>query len=533
MRHLHGFVRLEPRLGARAPTTRRAAPLAAILALVTIGSAAVATAQPPEEGSAEAQDGTPDVAELLRRVEQLEARARERDAELAAAAARAEELESGATSAEPAPEQEPEAEPAAAPAGPELRPLASLFTRFEHREGYTQLGATAPGCLPGDGDCIRYRARVGAVLAPLRIADEVTASVRFLPQIAGHWAMPTLALGPGGPTTPPTSGGTFDPALGIHEASLILQVGQPVRVEIGRFEMIYGEHLTIGNLDWHPTARAFDGARARIQPDANGVWVDAFWTILSEGNLPSFGQNDRYFYGVYAGLGPAIAEGLALDAYALFQQSNDATDATTGEERGFALRTTIGGRVRHRVDIVDFRAETALQVGHQGATTMGGVMTQGARTILAGHFDGEVGLSFAENRFRVALEGAFASGDDPTTPDVNEGYDQLFPTAHAWLGLSDVMGARSNVVTGVLHLTGKPIPELQINLDVHGFARPERGAAADNYAGTEGDLHLIWRPGGGFRGRAMYALFVPNGGFFAMGTDPVHYLEVEVGYVLE
>lgn len=437
--------------------------------------------------------------------------------------------EQAATDEEPATE---EAE-TPAPEGPTLRPVASLFTRFEHREGYTQLGVTAPGCSPGDGDCIRYRARVGVVVAPLRIADEVTASIRFLPQIAGYWAMPTIALSPGGPTTPSTSGGVFDPSLGIHEASLILTVGQPLRFEIGRFEIVYGEHLTIGNLDWHPNARAFDGARARIQPVADGAWVDAFWTILSEGNLPTFGQNDRYFYGVYAGLGPAIAEGLGLDAYALVLQSNDTIDATTGQERDLALRATIGGRLRHRIDLVDFRAETALQVGRQGATRSGGVTTQAEQTILAGHFDGEVGLNFLEDRFRVALEGAFASGDDPTTTDMNEAYDQLFPTAHAWLGLSDVMGARSNVVSGVLHLTGKPIPQLQINLDTHVFARPERGAAPDNYAGTEGDLNVIWRPGLGFRARAMYALFVPNAGFFAMGTDPVHYLEVELGYVLE
>lgn len=503
---------------------RRAPRLPYLLALLTSAAfASPAGAQLDDDlGTAEGEPGAPDAAGDP---------TGEPPAEPVAGEAAPEPLPEPPAEPQPAETEEPET-PAAAPEGPSFRPVASLFTRFEHREGYTQLGATAPGCLPGDGDCIRYRARVGMVVAPLRVADELTASIRFLPQIAGYWAMPTIALGPGGPTTPSTSGGVFDPTLGIHEASLILQVGQAVRVELGRFEIVYGEHLTLGNLDWHPNGRAFDGARARIQPDANGVWVDALWSILSEGNLPTFGQNDRYFYGVYAGLGPAIADGFGLDVYALALQSNDSVDATTGEQRGFALRATIGGRVRHRVDLVDFRAETALQVGHEGAW-IGGATPQAARTIVAGHFDGEVGLSFAEDRFRVALEGAYASGDDPTTADVNEAYDQLFPTAHAWLGLSDVMGARTNVVTGVLHLTGKPIPQLQINLDVHVFGRPERGAAADNYAGTEGDLHVIWRPGAGFRARAMYALFVPNGGFFAMGTDPVHYLEVEVGYVLE
>ena len=36
------------------------------------------------------------------------------------------------------------------------------------------------------------------------------------------------------------------------------------------------------------------------------------------------------------------------------------------------------------------------------------------------------------------MEGLYASGNDPTTRGKNEGWDELFPTAHKFLGLSDV-----------------------------------------------------------------------------------------------
>ena len=494
---------------------------AAMIAVMAIARAALAQPEPPPD-----VPPPPAEDELAARLTRLEEQARERDAQLAQALARVAELEQRAAGAaeeaeETAEVEEAEAEEAAQPV---LRPLANLFTRFEHREGYDRIGVAVPGACMGalagatDGDCIRFRARVGFAIEPLEIARDVRVSVRFLPQVAGYWAMPS-----GGGSS---SGGVFDPVLGLHEGSLSLHLGQAFRLDVGRFEMLYGEHLVIGNLDWHPNGRAFDGARARFQPAPDGIFVDGFWTITTEGGLPAFGENDQYFYGLYAGLGPAIAPGVALDAYALFLQNNDSIDPLNGAERDFSLRLTLGGRFRHRVEMIDVRVESALQVG-----TAGQIRPAEPQAIVAGQLDAEVGLNLLDDRLRFAVEGLFASGDGPS-PDLSEAYNQLFPTAHAFLGLSDVMGGRSNVASGVLHVTGKPLPQLAVNLDLHVFARPERPAgAADNYAGAEGDLNLVWAPAEGLRGRVMYALFVPNAGFFP-SSDPVHYLEIELGYVL-
>jgi hypothetical protein len=432
-----------------------------------------------------------------------------------------------------------------------------MVTRFEHREGYDRLpvsrGLTNIGCTAGaggvlsDSDCIRYRARVGFEIQNITLGPGYTAAVRFLPQVTGHWAMPGFALG--GPGTGlSSSGGIVDALLGIHEASLILNLETWGRFEIGRFEMSYGENVVIGNLDWHPNGRAFDGARVRITPTPSSYWIDVFWTLVNEGHAFSltgaptgggFGQADQYFYGVYAGLGPLLdaRPSTALDVYALALQTNNRADPATGAEREWSHRTTVGARFRYRIDLVDLRAEGAAQFGREGAPRDPTTMAFGRQQeVVAGFFLGEVGVNLLEDHLRLALEGNYASGNDPTSINANEGYFHLFPTAHAFLGYTDVMGARTNVASGVFHGTVRPVDQLALNLDFHVFVVPERGALTTNYAGSEGNLNVIWTPFTGLRFRAMYGIFVPETPFWrgvgAPGADPVHYLEAELGFVL-
>jgi len=488
--------------------------LIALAALVP----AAAQAQPEDDAGVAAPpselvepDPEPEPHPLEARLLELEARDRAREQELVEARARLERLEAAEAEAEAA-AVEAEAEPSN---DPTVRPLASMFTRFEHREGYAAIGAGNPGCFsgPADSDCLRYRARVGLDIGDLRVADELVAGVRFQPQVAGFWSF-------GG-----TSGGVFHPTLALYEGALTLSIADAARLEIGRVVLNYGDERVIGALGWHPAARSFDGARVRVQPDEGGYWIDFFWTMLQEGGPGDFGHGDTYFYGVYASLGPALGPGVALDAYALGLQANDGTDPATGAQVSWSLLVHLGGRFRHRVDVIDLRVEAGLQVGRLGAA-----MGFDATPIVAGHVDGEVGVNLLDDRLRFGVQGFFASGDDPTT-DEFEGYQQLFPTGHAFLGLTDVMGARSNAAGGSVNVMGKPLPQLRLSLDWHVFVRPEAGVF-DNYAGTEGDLNVLWLPGSGFRIRAMYGVFIPNAGLFGPSPDPVHYVEVELGYEL-
>ena len=503
--------------------------LGALLSASVFSLGGTALAQAPAEETREraAEDSRLAFEERLR---QIEERDRAREAELAAALSRVGELERASADAAAREAEErarlaaeaaaAETAAAQAPAGPPtIVPLASMFTRFEHREGYTQLGVAGTGCIPGDSDCVRYRARVGVSIPNLRISDEVVAGIRFLPQVAGFWAVET-------PAGMSTSGNVFHPSLGLYEGYLSLTIEEELRVDVGRFAMVYGEHLVIGTLGWHPAARSFDGARLRFQPEANGYYVDAFFTMLSEGGPAGFGDADSYFYGIYAGLGPVLGQGVQLDAYALALQNNDSIDPMTGGRARWSVRVTVGGRFRHRVDIVDLRLETGIQVGRVGRAA-----PFDPRALLAAQVDGEVGINLLDDVLRLSVQGLYASGDDASTLDLDEAYNHLFPTAHAFLGLTDVAGGRSNIASGVLHAMVRALPQLRLMLDVHLLSRVETGGS-DSLMGGEGDLHVVWTPGAGFVIRAMYGLFIPNPGFWGAGVDPVHYVEVELGYEL-
>lgn len=526
------------------------AALSALAVLALGGGRAVA--QPPSDG---ATAGAGDTAALAARLDELAARSEAQARALEEANARVAALEAEEAAEDAAEAAAAEEEDAAS--GPVIHPLASLFTRFEHREGYdalpvsralTNVGCTAgPGGMLADNDCVRFRARVGFEIQNITLGSGYSAAIRFLPQLAGHWAMPGFTLGGPGTGTS-ASGGIVDALLGIHEASLILNLETWARFEIGRFEMAYGENVVIGNLDWHPNGRAFDGARMRITPSASSYWIDVFWTLVNEGHALSltgaptgggFGQADQYFYGVYAGLGPLLdaRPSTALDVYALALQTNNRADVAAGAEREWSHRTTIGARFRYRVDVVDVRAEGAAQLGREGGLRDPVTMAFGRQQeVVAGFFLGEVGVNLLDDHLRLALEGNYASGNDPTTTNANEGYFHLFPTARAFLGGTNVMGARTNVASGVFHGAVRPVDQLALNLDVHVLVVPERGAGPTNYAGSEGDLNLVWTPFPGLRLRAMYGVFIPETAFWrgvaSPGADPVHYFEAELGFVL-
>lgn len=487
----------------------------ALLQMIGFGLVATAVAQPPDAAVEVAETETEtdpqidhvDQIDQLDQLDQLESDVRERNAQLESALERIDALEQNARDAQAAEEARLAAEAEEEQSAWTIRPLVSSFVRLEVREGYDALGVSPPACNGGDGDCFRWRARLGLDVG-VDLSDRVNARARFLPEFAGFWA-----------SVPGFSGGVTDPSIGLHEGSLLLQVGETFGVELGRFEMVYGEHVVIGNLGWHPSARSFDGGRLLLR--TGGVAIDAFFTVLNESRDSAPGRSDSYFYGVYAKLGGLIDEGTALDVYVLGLQTNNSFDPSLGVPLDWSQRTHIGARFKKRLGVLDLRAEGGLQIGRQGMPD-----PVDAELIVAGHALAEVGVNLADDVFRISVEGAYASGDDPDTSKI-ESYDQLFPTAHAFLGLADVMGGRSNVGTAVLHAQLKPMSTLLLSLDGHLFTRPQN--AGDAYWGFETDLNVIWKPLPGLRARAMVGVFVPNEDVWG-DDEVVRYVEVEVGW---
>lgn len=409
-----------------------------------------------------------------------------------------------------APEPEAPEPEAAAPTTIGLIPVGSFFTRFELRRGYDELGRVMSPRLHADQDAFYYRARFGLQTTPIDVGRGITVTARMVPQSSGVWML----------------GGLSDAGLGMHEGYLTID-SEALRLEVGRFEMAYGEHLVIGSVGWHQTGRSFDGIRAHI-PVGDGGYVDVFGTWVAEGaafagggDPTPFAAGDRIFTGVYAGLGGLISEGMELDVYALgLVVPHTADPSGIGQEtNGFV---TLGARVKDRIGSIDYRAEGGLQLGSG----------PGDATVLAFQLDAQVGLSLADDDIRLAVGGLYASGDDPTTADF-EGWNQLFPTAHKFLGFSDVMGGRSNVAGPNLLATANIGERLKLRLDGHIFFQPE---GLEGYAGSEVDLGVVFVIARGLALRNTYSLFLPSEDAFPVGGvadhDPIHLYELELRYTL-
>jgi len=402
-----------------------------------------------------------------------------------------------------------------------LSPLTfstSTFSRFEYREGYDQLNVSRDRF--AEGDMIVFRARLGIRTNPLPIADGSDVFVQFTPQASGTWG---------------TNGTIGEANLGIYEGYLQFR-SQRVDVQLGRLMMDYGDALVIGNLDWHQAGRAFDGGRARYKMSKG--YLDVFFTQVAQSSSGAGGKffaGDDVFWGAYLGIGKYLNEALDLDAYFLgfsnFGQEG-VTDADTADtyDAESAHMFTAGLRLKQKLGFFDYRLEAGFQFGRTAALPPPGfsgsyVAAKGQQAYQA---DGELGVTLGR-RTRLAVGGLIASGDDPSS-ERGEGYQDLYPTGHKFLGLMDVIGARTNIASGNLKWSQGFTTALKAQIDAHVFARLEEGGLGSvggaGFAGTEVDAQLMQALGKYAQVRGLYGLFIPAAGQYA-SEDLAHYAEVE------
>jgi len=439
--------------------------------------------------------------------------------------------------AAPAPEPAPAAAPTPPPIG--LTVAGSFWTRYEMRRNYHDHGLTTNARLHREGDYLVSRARLTLKTTPFDLGNDMKASATIAPQAA-------YTMGETG-TTPQNATVGDQPPVTLYEGYASVG-GSTARVDAGRFMMDYGDALVIGNLNWNELGRSFNGARLHLTPSQSPLYIDLFGTLISEGRLVTTDvvQGDVYFWGAYAGLGPAVGEGIDLDAYFLGQSTArnedvaltdpmDPMNTSVGEVEP-TTDLTLGARLKGKASLVDYRVEAGMQFGKSPVNPTFAAPDPEALDKFAYQADAELGINPVKG-FRLALEGLYASGNKSDTPDKDEGWNQLYPTAHKWLGWADIVGARTNIMSGVLHVLYAPIEPLKLSVDAFYFKRPEMPAGKDGAMGSEIDSQILYAFGGGASVRGMYAVFLPKKDYWESATvsaekaeKAMHYFEMQFGY---
>lgn len=270
-------------------------------------------------------------------------------------------------------------------------------------------------------------------------------------------------------TAQQSSGQLYDPQLDMHEAYIALRPTQDEKfhVLVGRQELAYGDHLVLGSVPWHRVGRAFDGARLSYK-FSDRLTADAFATKLLENqsapataSTPSTtsrtGNQDTNFNGVYL-YGNQGKNLNNTDVYVMKKEN-----AATGS---FSDTTVYGLRLKSKIDETnfDYRAEGNLeQVQLTGESTLKD----------AYQYDLELGYTFPFYTSRLSFEFL----------DSSKNYDQLFPTAHKFLGYADQF-SRRNIRSYVAHASTKPNEKTTFFADYHIFQRNNNGYGAYNFGGT-------------------------------------------------
>jgi hypothetical protein len=336
-----------------------------------------------------------------------------------------------------------------------------LFTRSEIRRGYGVIAGTE-----GE-DLVRFRTQFGLTVSN-DFENDWYAGVRVLARAGGFWEI-------GGNTLQ-------DPNLDLHEGYAFIG-NDWMEIQAGRFELNYGDQLVIGPVGFHHVGRAFDGGRASVKLNEEGAFLDVFGAALNEGALdgltyddrPPFKAGDFYLFGAYAGL-----EGLTpipgqWDIYVFPRLGS-----------GEGVDVTVGTRLKGCAESFCWRGEGGVQAGTRP--------TSGTTVSSAWQLDAELGVRTDGILQRAMVGGLYASGDDPET-SADEGWDQLYPTGHKWMGHMDLF-ARTNIAGPQASVSLGIADTIDANAKVFSFFQLEQPVGVESgprYIGTEMDVSISWQ----------------------------------------
>lgn len=199
---------------------------------------------------------------------------------------------------------------------------------------------------------------------------------------------------------------------------------QPIRLEIGRQEIVLGNQRLVGAVGWSNTGRTFDAFRLHVGDDEAAWSVSAMAaTVVERGRTSSSfapgGPGDHVLLGV-------SVEGGSFRADVLFD-ADAAESGATGIDR-----TTVAGQWRPSLGGgVSLDLEGARQFGSR-------IRPSGVQDVRASFFGGRLDWVRAASPLRRAVAGIdWLSGD--SSPNVGDysSFKTLYATNHKFYGLMD------------------------------------------------------------------------------------------------
>lgn len=281
------------------------------------------------------------------------------------------------------------------------------------------------------------------------------------------------ASGPLGSGSSPESDGPID----LHQAWLRLgnPSESPLTLQVGRQEIILGEHRIVGPLPWNNIQRQWDAVRLRWEKPSFALDAWSSMLVLPRDNAFNAPNPDELFSGLRLTT-PAIPR-LWSEFYLLSR--NVGRDANAGDNAFIPAPFrppeaqdiyTAGIYVRNSTNDwrnLDFGAQLYVQAGNfADFRELGGAGPRREHrawaTILA------LGHTWRESAFkpRLGVEYTHASGDnDPNDTDHNT-FVHLYPTGHLFYGWADFVSLQ-NLHNLRLQSSARITPRLKVQLEGH------------------------------------------------------------------
>lgn len=280
-----------------------------------------------------------------------------------------------------------------------------------------------------------------------------------------------------------------------YKLKQISQVLEALTIRAGRQELSYGDERLVGGFDWSNVTQSFDGVKL-IYSDKKFT-VDGF--LSEKVNIDRANPNNWYddnegFHGVYATY-KGIEKHL-FDLYYLYRNTSEPVAFGPNGTRKLN-ESTLGFRLRgDKVKNFDYTLESAYQFGEFGSQDI----NAWALAALAGYTFTDIPWSP-----RVGMEWDFASGDEDTTDNERNTFDNLWPTNHKFYGYIDLLSWQ-NINAYNFRLSASPTKKLSLQGDywvfyldettdaaynaARGTLRAARQAAGSGYVGSEADFLL-------------------------------------------